>query len=300
MFKKTDENRQLNIFSTPETYLGSRASKNYQDPNGWHNMSFRMVTSRIDEYIFQVLFLKGKKAGRTVSSIRVLVAMSILKEGFGCSDEELFEKCEFDILTCRALGLVLLDDVIPSLDTYYLLRRRICDYYVETGIDLLHLCFEQVTGAQVKELKISGKCLRMDSKLIGSNVAACLRYELIHKTLKVYLKSVGVDALPQEMRLLGGEFLSEDSSKTLYRSDKDMLNNRLQAIGGYIHAVLTRIDRSHGRYDLLERLFNEQYSVTEGKAPLRDKKDIPANSLQSLMTRILSSATRMTTGRRVT
>ena len=26
-------------------------------------------------------------------------------EGFGCSDEDLFEKCEFDLLTRKALGL---------------------------------------------------------------------------------------------------------------------------------------------------------------------------------------------------
>ena len=36
--------------------------------------------------------------------------MSVLKEGFGCSDEDLFEKCEFDLLTRKALpnGLLCL------------------------------------------------------------------------------------------------------------------------------------------------------------------------------------------------
>lgn len=234
-------------------------------------MFFHKVTSRIEKCIFQVLFPKGKKAGRSVSSIRILVAMSILKEGFGSSDEELFEKCEFDILTRRALGLVLLDDVLPSLDTYYLLRRRICDYYVATGTDLLQLCFEQVTGAQVKELKISGKCVQMDSKLIGSNIASCSRHELIHKTLKLYLNSVGIDSLPEDIQVIAESWFSEDSSKTIYRSDHDTLHNRLQAIGEYIYAILTSVVPSHGRYDLLERLFNEQYSVTEDRVQLRDK-----------------------------
>lgn len=44
------------------------------------------------------LFKQGKM-GAPNASISVLVAMSILKEGFGCSDEDLFEKCEFGIAT---------------------------------------------------------------------------------------------------------------------------------------------------------------------------------------------------------
>lgn len=73
--------------------------------------------------------------------------MMILKEGFGCSDESLFEKCEFDLLSRRALGLENLDDAAPSLDTYYLLRRRICQYEQEHKVNLLEVCFQQVIVA---------------------------------------------------------------------------------------------------------------------------------------------------------
>lgn len=116
--------------------LGSRASKKYSDPNAWHNQFYSLVTTKIDEEIFKPLFPEGKKSGRPNASIRILVAMSVLKEGFGCSDEDLFEKCEFDLLTRKALGMELLTDVTPSIDTYYLFRRRICEYQERTGIDL--------------------------------------------------------------------------------------------------------------------------------------------------------------------
>ena len=141
----------------------------------------------IDETVFKPLFKEGNM-GAPNASIRILVAMSILKEGFGCSDEDLFEKCEFDLLTRRALGLVSLDDVVPSLDTYYLFRRRICAYQEKHGVDLMQKSFEQVAGEQVRMMKISGKCVRMDSKLIGSNIAKVSRYELIHRTLTKFLK----------------------------------------------------------------------------------------------------------------
>ena len=120
--------------------------------------------------MFKPLFPNGKKSGRPNASIRILVAMSVLKEGFVYSDEDLFEKCEFDLLTRKALGLELLTDVTPSIDTYYLFRRRICDYQERTGIDLMQLCFEHTADNQVRLLKISGKCVRMDSKLIGKAV----------------------------------------------------------------------------------------------------------------------------------
>ena len=87
MFKKTDPNPQLDIFTAPSMQLGSRASKKYSAPNAWHNQFYSLVTTKIDEEIFKPLFPEGKKCGRPNASIRILVAMSALKEGFGCSDE---------------------------------------------------------------------------------------------------------------------------------------------------------------------------------------------------------------------
>ena len=100
--------------------------------------------------------------GAPNASVRILVAMSILKEGFGCSDEDLFEKCEFDLLARKALGLELLDDKLPSLETYYLFGRRLADYEQRTGANLMERCFEHVTEEQIKLFKISGNSVRMD------------------------------------------------------------------------------------------------------------------------------------------
>ena len=49
MFKKTDSNPQLDIFTAPSMQLGSRASKKYSDPNAWHNQFYSLVTTKIDE-----------------------------------------------------------------------------------------------------------------------------------------------------------------------------------------------------------------------------------------------------------
>ena len=282
MFKKSQTNPQLNLFGDPSLQMGKRASKKYTDPKAWHNQFFSIITSKIDEDVFKPLFKEGNM-GAPNASVRILVAMSILKEGFGCSDEDLFEKCEFDLLTRRALGLVNLDDTLPSLDTYYLLRRRICAYDEEHGADLMKQCFEQVAGEQVRMLKISGKCVRMDSKLIGSNIARCSRYELIHRTLTKFLShEANLAVLSGDLKIQAEGYLKEDPSKTVYRSDKDALQNRLHIIGGFIHSILPLYDDSSADVDILRRVFNDQYEVTDdGKVVMRDKKKVSANSLQS-------------------
>ncbi len=281
MFKKTDPNPQLDIFTAPSMQLGNRASKKCSDPNAWHNQFYNLVTTKIDEEIFKPLFPEGKKSGRPNASIRILVAMSVLKEGFGCSDEDLFEKCEFDLLTRKALGMELLTDVTPSIDTYYLFRRRICEYQERTGIDLMQLCFEQLAGNQVRLLKISGKCVRMDSKLIGSNIARQSRYELIHTTLVKFLKTCTLSDLSPEQEERAKEYLKEDSSKTVYRSDSDTLQSNLARVGNFIMEILAAFPATSPAHDLLQRLFDEQYVVMDGKAVLRDKKEVKADSLQN-------------------
>ena len=70
MFKKTDPNLQLDIFTAPSMQLGSRASKKYSAPNAWHNQFYCLVTTKIDEEIFKPLFPEGKKSGRPNASIR--------------------------------------------------------------------------------------------------------------------------------------------------------------------------------------------------------------------------------------
>lgn len=281
MFRKTESTPQLDLFTAPSNILPRRAQKKYTDEKAWHNQFFKLVTSRIDEESFRPLF-EATTMGAPNASVRILVAMSILKEGFGCSDEDLFEKCEFNLLARRALGLEMLDDKLPSLDTYYLFGRRLTEYEQRTGINLMERCFEQVTGEQIKLFKISGSSVRMDSKLIGSNIAQYSRYELIHRTLCKVLRQDGVMTMLNPKLRKGAEvWLGEDSGKTVYRSNKDEMAQRLVRIGLYIYAVLKRLKDDAPGYDLLHRVFHDQYVVEKGRVELKDKHKVASDSLQS-------------------
>ena len=283
MFKKTSVNPQYDMFSTPSTQMGKREAKKYDDPMAWHNRFYANVTSQIDETIFAPLFKQGKM-GAPNASIRVIIGMSIIKEGFGCSDEDLFDKCQFDLLVRKALGLVSLGDVTPSIDTYYLLRRRICEYENQYGVNLMEKSFGQLTSDQLSTFKISGKSVRMDSKLIGSNIAWYSRFEIIHNTFRGFIKGLGDSGmllLNPRLRKQVLLFLEEDAPKMVYRLNSETLGEKISSLGELIYQVLKRLAETTTGYDLLHRVFHEQYEVVKGQAILRPKEDITARSVQN-------------------
>ena len=224
---------------------------------------------------------EDKKDGRPNAPIRILIAMSILKEGSGCSDESLFENCCFNMLYRRALGMVTLKEQCPSIDSYYMLRRRMAKYEEETGLDLFDKCFKGITRKQALEYRISGKSVRMDSKLISSNIAWYTRYEIIHETLCKSVEKCGIERIADQLiREQALDFLGEDAQKTVYRTDSETMAKRLLALGIVIDYILSH---SHPKdKPLLRRVFSEQYEkADDGTVSVLDKKRVSSKSVQN-------------------
>ncbi len=284
MFKKSKIEKQLNLLTTVSQHLNQGSYKRYTDTVAWHNVFFQQITSKIDEKIFSCLF--SDKMGAPNAPIRQLIAMMILKEGHGWSDLELFENCEFNLLVRKSLGIYDIDQTIPTASTYYLLRKRMVEYNQTHGIDLFAEVFKTITQSQIAEFEISGKSIRMDSKLIGSNIAFYSRYQIIHQTLCLYakdreseiLKILNADQQKQFM-----ELIKEDSSKTVYRSTKEQINKRLNETGYLIYTIINicnSLEDSH--FKTLKRVFKEQYRIeNDQKIELRPKEEISAQSVQS-------------------
>ena len=160
MFKPSAASRQSDVFSSFASHFGESKTEKLNDPIGWHNRFCEYVTSRIDESPYAVLFSDSR--GRPNASIRVLVAMLFLKEGFGWSDQELFEQCGFNLLVMRALGFVNLDDEVPVPSTYYLFKKQLFAYQMDHGVDLVGETFRSLTAEQAGLLGVCGDFIRMD------------------------------------------------------------------------------------------------------------------------------------------
>lgn len=284
MFRKSSKEPQFDIFSNIPSMLTDGAVRKYNDKSYWHNQFRQEVINFIDETPYKVLFNETK--GAPNAPIRLLVGMMILKEAFGWSDSQLFEHCQFNLLTRNALGLINLNDPLPAESTYYLLRNRIYEHQRQTGEDLLEQTFTQITREQVKQFDVNGRSIRMDSKLIGSNIAYFTRYEIIHQTLCRFYKSLDKFATS---RLLGTDLeqleklVQEEPVKTVYRSTREEIKSRLQPIGFLIFKLLnTFTGHTSEQYRLLQRVFDEQYKIVEDQQiQLRPREEITSGSVQS-------------------
>lgn len=285
MFKKTVENTQLGMFSSPASLLSKSDEKIYEDKNSWHNLFYEQVTSKIDENLFRPLF--SSRTGSPNSSVRTLVAMMILKEANRWSDSQLFEQCGFNLLIKRALGLFNTNDSIPAESTYYLFRKRIVEYEKQGNANLLEATFTAVTQGQAKEFKVSGRSIRMDSKLLGSNIAWLTRYELIHDTLRLFCSKTAMTELagvltPSELELVKS-LLSEKGDKFVYRSSGEEVSAKLIDLGLLAYRLVGAFEGSSlEHYATLSRLFKEQFEVSEEKTVIpKPKESISSGSIQS-------------------
>lgn len=285
MFKKTTERPQLGMFSSPASLLSKSDEKIYEDKNSWHNLFYNQVTSRIDENLFKPLFSDGK--GSPNASVRTLVAMMILKEANRWSDSQLFEQCGFNLLIKRALGLFNTNDSIPAESTYYLFRKRIVEHEKQGNPNLLEATFTAVTQGQAKEFQVSGRSIRMDSKLLGSNIAWLTRYELIHDTLRLFCSKNAMTELAEVLTLseleLVKSLLSEKGDKFVYRSSGEEVSAKLLDLGLLAYRLVGAFEGStQEHYATLSRLFKEQFEVSEDKTVIpRPKESIPSDSIQS-------------------
>ena len=281
-FKKSKQKSQPDLFATASFSLPERERRYMEDELSWHNEFYRNVLLNIDEEILRPLFVDGNM-GAPTKQLRILIAMRMLKEGRGCSDEQLYENVRFNLVWRQAVGLFNINDECPSIDSYYMLFRRIAEYEQNNPehVNLYKKIYQDLTAKQIKKYKIAGRTIRMDSKLIGSNIAWFSRYEIIHETFRKQVSEQAAMRISDQLyRQKALDFLAEDSSKTVYRSDDETLGQRLLDLGIVISHILAM--RGEGEVSLLHRVFHEQYDVDkDGNITVRDKKLVSATSVQN-------------------
>jgi hypothetical protein len=284
MYIPTIKDKQLNLYSSTHTFLSGASLNAYEDKEEWHNLFLEQITLRIDEDIFRPLFCLDN--GAPNFSIQVLVGMMILKEARKWSDSELFEECRFNILVRKALNLLNMDDPIPAESTYYLFRKRIVDWEKEGNENLITKIFSQITKLQVVDFQINGKRIRLDSKLMGSNIAWYSRYELIHESLRQAYFCIKKDInclifTDLEIELLES-ICKESGKKVSYRSNRTEIETKLSELGKVIYKIIQHYGHHPSEsVEILCRVFNDQYIVKEEDITPRAKTEISANSVQS-------------------
>jgi len=162
-------------------------------------------------------------------------------------------------------------------------------HQLETGVNLLHELFQELTAGQAKRLGVVGDKLRMDSTLLDSNLAICTRLQLIIACLQVFWKSLSDEqkgCLEEADRVVLDELCTKRASQLIYKMEETTKQAKLEAFGELLVRLHQCYDaQSSDRYELIERLLLEQYQMAgEGedqRIVLKPASEISADSLQS-------------------
>ena len=148
-------------------------------------------------------------------------------------------------------------------------------------------CQSKITENQILNFEVSGKSIRMDSKLTGSNITWYSRYELIHETLRQFIiKHKGlVDKknLRKDEKELIKNVAGETGNKVVYRSTKEELSERFLQLGKLMFRFV-RLFKNYkmNEYPILKSVFYQQFSVNRSKVVTALENDeISARSIQS-------------------
>lgn len=285
MFKCSSPYTQPDLFANFLMNMNGARQKKFADPNAWHNLFREFITSKVNEKRFSNLF--SGTMGRPNASIRQLIGMMVLKESCGWSDERLFEACEFDILVMSALGMNNASDEAPCAATYYNFRRSLYEHQLKTGEDLIGEMFKELTRNQAKLFGVNGKFIRMDSKLIGSNICKSSRLQLIISVLQVFYKDLSEQPcllfrLAEEDKKALSDLIKQKSGQIVYGLDNAGRHEMLERLG-YLLLRLQELynETDSSKYHLIVRILSEQYSIQGERLKLREISEIKSDSLQS-------------------
>jgi len=137
---------------------------------------------------------------------------------------------------------------------------------------------QHITRNQILEFNVSGKQIRMDSKLIGSNISWYSRYELVHETLRMFIKNHEEDiyqsSLSESELSLIAQIMNEEGEKVVYRSTKKQIDTRFEALGKLMYRLvkLFEKDEDDGEYRTLKSVFEQQFTLTAKKQYFRAKR----------------------------
>jgi len=283
MFKQSTTDRQLDLLSNFDNTLDEARRDILNDPDEWHNLFFKYITSAIDEGPYAILY--HQNMGRPNAPIRILVAMLILKEGFGWSDKALYQGLYFNLMIMKALGLENLNDKVPAQSTYYLFKNLLYQHQISQGVDLIGETFKQLTREKANIFGTFGDRIRMDSKLIGSNIANCSRLQLVISCLQVFWKSLSDQQrkkLSQSRQDYLDELCKKKPNQIVYPLNESEKSDMILKLGSLLLQLKQFYDDSDSdHFHLLTRLLDDQYEIDRQKVILKKPSEVSANSLQS-------------------
>jgi hypothetical protein len=278
MFVKHDP--QMSLF---QAHLMFQERLRKQMENSWAHVFRHEIMPLIAEEPFRDLYCPDN--GAPNFPVRILVALSTLKELLCLRDSDLIDAFHFNALFHYAMALAPGERTL-AVRTLYNFRSRVAGDETISGV------FQTVTDAILKIAQLCPAFQRIDSTQITSNMANLSRLGLFVRTIEAFLKRLG-RTFPQHLAGVPEELGRRYRDRSGYFCDPRGSESRrsLEQAARDLSELLCRFEgeaavRASKAYGLLARLFAEQCRVEQasGSDPivvLKDPKEVSSGSLQN-------------------
>lgn len=278
MFKKNSKHRQLNIFG----YTNIVSEKMAKELKASEEQKFyELIFCKIKEEDFACLY--SDKGSRPNAPVNCLVSSLILQHKHKLTYEKLFDNIKFNLLTKTALGLQTLDEVPFSAASLFNFQNKLNSYFIETGINLLEIVFDQLTEKQLKELEIKTDIQRTDSFQAASNIRRYSRIQLLVEMLIRIYRVLGEEDKKQYEELFA-PYVKKTSGQFIYRLETEKIPTELEKVGLVYKEINDKIKPKYENIDIFktfERVYTEHFTRIEEKIIIKSTKELTSSCLQS-------------------
>lgn len=278
MFREDTSHLQNSFF---DIYRQLPASKKKKMEESEENSFYNLVFCRIKEKDFKCLY--SEKGSRPNTPVNRLVAAIIWMWKKGWSVKELITQTNFNLLTRQAIGLKKIDEEAFCETTYFNFQNRIREYFVETGVNLLEEVFDGLTEGQCRELKIKTNIQRTDSFQAMSNIRSYSRLQLlIEVLLRIYREIKKEDKEKFKDALLA--YTGKSSGQYVYKLNRNDIPHELDKLGKIYHKLHTELKEDYGDlqiFQILERVYEEHFTVLDEKIEVKPNEELHSGMLQS-------------------
>jgi len=278
MFRKNTSHRQPSLFGIASQLSEAKLKKL---KNSKEYDFYRLVFCKIKEEDFAVLY--SDTFSRPNAPVNSLVASIILMYHNGWTTEQLFNRVDFDLLTRTALGLDRLDETPFCPATFFNFQNRLLAHFIQTGENLLEWVFDNLTGQQLKVLKIKTDIQRCDSFMAMSNIRSYSRTQLLVEMLS-RLHRILSDEDKKRFNDVLGPYIKQSSGQYIYKLERSEIPHELEKLGHLYHELYEALKGNYAEMEvfrIFERVFHEHFTVVKDKVKVKPGKELNGSILQS-------------------
>jgi len=224
MFKKNESHKQYSLFSVTDSLSDSQRS--LMETSIEHSF-FVNIFSKINEKDFEVLY--STKKSRPNVPVNQSVGALILKNLYNWTYQQLFMNLNFNLLTRHAIGVQNLGGSVFAEASIFNFQKKVIEYYIQTGKDLLTEVFDSLTSAQLKEFGIKTDIQRGDSFLLGSNIFDYTRLQLLIEVLLRFFRILDDEDKETYLKLLS-VYTKQTAGQYIYKIEKDDLPKEIKQL----------------------------------------------------------------------